>query len=51
MLRLDEVRRLDEIPVLGMDKTDYRGLREMIVPIETGGIHGHAERGSAPAGR
>jgi len=30
VMRFDEVRRLDEIPVLGMGKIDYRRLRAMI---------------------
>jgi long-chain-fatty-acid--[acyl-carrier-protein] ligase len=30
VMRLDEVRRLDQIPVLGTGKTDYRRLRAMI---------------------
>jgi long-chain-fatty-acid--[acyl-carrier-protein] ligase len=29
-MRLDEVRRLEQIPVLGTGKTDYRRLRAMI---------------------
>jgi hypothetical protein len=29
-MRLDEVRRLDAIPVLGTGKVDYRQLRAMI---------------------
>jgi long-chain-fatty-acid--[acyl-carrier-protein] ligase len=30
VMRLDEVRRLDKIPVLGMGKTDYQRLRAMM---------------------
>ena len=30
VMRLDEVRRLDKIPVLGTGKVDYRGLRGLI---------------------
>ena len=30
VMRLDEVRRLDKIPVLGNGKTDYKRLRTMI---------------------
>jgi hypothetical protein len=29
-MRLDEVRRLDRIPVLGTGKVDYRQLRALI---------------------
>jgi hypothetical protein len=29
-MRLNEVRRLDQIPVLGMGKIDYQRLRAMI---------------------
>jgi long-chain-fatty-acid--[acyl-carrier-protein] ligase len=31
VMRLDEVRRLDKIPVLGTGKTDYKVLRAMII--------------------
>ncbi|MGN6544256.1 MAG: AMP-binding protein [Aureliella sp.] len=31
VMRLDEVRRLEQIPVLGTGKTDYKALRKMIV--------------------
>jgi long-chain-fatty-acid--[acyl-carrier-protein] ligase len=30
VMRLDEVRRLDKLPVLGTGKTDYRRLRAML---------------------
>jgi long-chain-fatty-acid--[acyl-carrier-protein] ligase len=30
IMRLDEVRRLEKIPVLGTGKTDYKVLRKMI---------------------
>jgi long-chain-fatty-acid--[acyl-carrier-protein] ligase len=29
-MRLDEVRQLDAIPVLGTGKTDYKELRRMV---------------------
>jgi long-chain-fatty-acid--[acyl-carrier-protein] ligase len=32
VMRLDEVRRLEKIPLLGTGKTDYRRLRGMIPP-------------------
>jgi long-chain-fatty-acid--[acyl-carrier-protein] ligase len=31
VMRLDEVRRLERIPMLGTGKTDYKQLRAMIV--------------------
>jgi len=30
VMRLDEVRKIDRIPVLGTGKTDYKALRAMI---------------------
>ena len=36
VMRLDEVRRLDAIPVLGTGKTDYVSLRKMIEAAEAG---------------
>jgi hypothetical protein len=33
-MRLDEVRRLDRIPVLGTGKTDYTALRRLVTEAE-----------------
>ena len=30
VMRLDEVRRVDKIPILGTGKTDYKALRAML---------------------
>ncbi len=30
-MRLDEVRRVERIPVLGTGKTDYKALRALVV--------------------
>jgi long-chain-fatty-acid--[acyl-carrier-protein] ligase len=34
VMRLDEVRRLDRIPVLGTGKTDYTALRRLVTEAE-----------------
>ena len=39
VMRLDEVRKVDAIPVLGTGKTDYKTLRKWI---EQGGVAGNA---------
>jgi long-chain-fatty-acid--[acyl-carrier-protein] ligase len=30
-MRLDDVRKVDSIPVLGTGKTDYKALRQLVV--------------------
>ena len=32
VMRLDEVKKLDKLPVLGTGKTDYKVLRAMLAP-------------------
>jgi len=38
VMRLDEVRRMEQIPMLGTGKTDYKQLRALILE----GTAGHA---------
>jgi long-chain-fatty-acid--[acyl-carrier-protein] ligase len=38
VMRLDEVRRLDKIPVLGTGKADYRRLRAMVTEASAAGV-------------
>jgi long-chain-fatty-acid--[acyl-carrier-protein] ligase len=37
VMRLDQVRRIDKIPVLGTGKTDYTSLRRLVTDLHEAG--------------